>query len=123
MNLTEKSATDLWHRFGDFHDAVIRLVELRPETNSASVEIDAEDVSETRWHRVRFEFDGLREWRFEQIRSDMVVIYAARVATVDGLTFVGFDAATLPARPSPDDFRGSTAFVAGENVTVTTSPL
>jgi hypothetical protein len=48
---------------------------------------------------VRFEFDGLREWRFEQIRSDMVVIYAARVATMDGLTFVGFDAATAGRLP------------------------
>jgi hypothetical protein len=123
MKLTEENSDGLWNQFDDFHDAVIRVVELRPETSSASVDIDAEDVSETRWYRVRFEFDGVREWVFEQTRSDMVVIYAARVARVDDLTFVGFDAATMPARPSADDFRGSTAFAAGENVTVTTSPL
>jgi hypothetical protein len=116
--------TEIWSRFGDFHDAVIRTVELRPETKSASVDLDAEDVSNGgQWQRVRFEFEGMREWRFEQIRSDMIVIYEARAAHADGLTFIGFDAATMPEHPTPADFRASCAFIAAERVGVTTAPL
>jgi hypothetical protein len=44
-------------------------------------------------------------------------------ATVDGLTFVGFDAARCLRGYRRADFRGSTAFVVAENVTVTTTPL
>jgi hypothetical protein len=72
---------------------------------------------------VRFEFKGILEWRVEQIHSDMVVIYQAKTAQVDGLVFVGFDAATMGERPTADDFRGSCAFIAARRVGVTTSPL
>jgi hypothetical protein len=123
MNLTDETVRDLWSRFDGFHDAVIRVVELRLETRSASVHLDAEDVSDARWHRVRFEFDGVHEWRFEQIRSDMVVIYEARAAEADGLTFLSFDAATMPERPLPDDFRATVAYIAAETASVTDAPL
>jgi len=115
---------ELWNCFDGFHDGVIRSIELRLEKKSARVELDAEDMSENgTWHRVRFEFDGIREWRVEQIRSDMVVIYNAKTAEVEGLIFVGFDAATMPEQPAADDFRSSCAYIAAHAVRVTSSPL
>jgi hypothetical protein len=124
VELTPETVSELWSRFGGFHDSVIRAIELRPETASAHVDLDAEDISEGGgWHRVRFAFEGICEWRVEQIHSDMVVIYEARTAEVDGLVFVDFDAATMAERPTADDFRGSCAFIAAQRVGVTTSPL
>ena len=124
VELTPENCLELWSRFDGFHDGVIRSIELRPETKSARVELDAEDISERGgWHRVRFEFEDVREWRIEQIRSDMVVIYGAKTAKADGLTFVGFDAATMAENPTADDFRASTAFIAAHRVAVSTSPL
>jgi hypothetical protein len=123
MHLTEEAVRDLWRRFGGFHDAVIRVVELRPETDSALVHLDAAEVVDGRWYRVRSEFDGLQEWRFEQIRSDTIVVYEARAAVADGLTYVSFDAATMPERPLPDDFQATVAYIAAQTASVTDAPL
>lgn len=124
MDWIPENLAETWNRFGNFHDGVIRHIEIRPETDSAVVALDAsEGLSSGTWHRVRFEFDGVREWRIEQIRSDMVVIYEANAAKVDGLVFVTFDAATMATQPTAEDFRSSVAYIAAQAVHVSTEPL
>lgn len=71
MEFTRQTAPEILDRFDEFRDAVIRRVEIRPEDWSARVELDAKDRTDE-WCRVRFEFEGVKEWRFEQIRTDMV---------------------------------------------------
>jgi hypothetical protein len=124
VELTPQTVPALWDRFDAFHDGVIREIEIQAADKMARVEFDAEDMSAVgTWHRLRFEFEDVREWRFEQIRSDMVVIYAARAAEANGLMFVSFDAATMPEQPGADDFRATCAFIASRTVEWSSSPL
>lgn len=71
---------------------------------------------------MRFEFEGVKEWRFEQIRFDMVVIFEAKAAEADGLMFFGFDGAAMSAM-RPDDFRSTTAYIAARTVRFDVHPL
>jgi hypothetical protein len=117
------SISDVWTRFGNLSDSVIRLVEIRPEARpwSAVVELDAQEPpsSDGPWHRIRFDFIDAREWRFEQTRADMLVVFEARAERVDDLVCVTFDAATMPASsPTLDDFRRTDAYVAAADLEV-----
>jgi hypothetical protein len=121
------SISDVWTRFGQLADSVIRLVEIRPESRpwSVVVELDAQEPpnSDGPWYRIRFEFIDAREWRFEQTRTDMLVVFEARAERMDGLACVSFDAATMPAAPGLDDFRRTDAYAAAAGVEVTVRPL
>jgi hypothetical protein len=115
------SPTEAWSRFSGFADGVIRSVELRLDgSRRASVELDAQEPpnSDGPWWRVRFDLTGLAEWRFEQIRSDMLVVFDARLETIGDLTYVSFDAATLPEEPSVNEFRTTCAYAAAERVEI-----
>jgi hypothetical protein len=79
-------------RFWQLSDSVIRLVEIHPESRPWSVIVELDAQEPPNWHRIRFEFLDAREWRFEQTRADMLVVFEARADHVDGLTCVSFDA-------------------------------
>ncbi len=126
MHRESVSPAEAWSRFYGFADGVIRSVELHLDgPRQAIVELDAQEPpnSDGPWWRVHFDFIGLAEWRFEQIRSDMLVIFDARLATIGDLTYVSFDAATLPEEPSANEFRGSCAYAAAERVELLLRPL
>ena len=114
------SLGEVWSRFGQLSDSVIRRFEVRTDSRpwSAVVEVDAQEPPNSNgpWHRIRFEFTDVREWRFEQTRSDMLVIFEARAERVDELICVSFDAAVIPENPHLDDFRRTDAFVAASAV-------
>jgi hypothetical protein len=118
---------DLWTRFHQLSDSVIRSVEIRTEPRpwTVMVELDVQEPpnSEGPWYRIRFEFTDVREWRFEQTRSDMLVVFEARAERFEGLVCVSFDAATLPEAPTLADFRRTDAYVAARAVEASLRPL
>jgi hypothetical protein len=125
MERERVTSEEAWRRFAAFGDCVIQSVELRVASTprSAIVELQAQEPpnSDGPWWRVRFEFSGLAEWRFEQIRSDIAVIYSAGVRQLGGLTYVSFDAGDV--LDQADDFRATAAYAAAEAVQVTVAPL
>jgi hypothetical protein len=92
LELTEKSAAEILDRFGDFHDAVVRLVQFDVEHLTARVELDAQDgAADWEWRRVRFDFQEAEEWRFERINTAIEIIFEASVHWFDDLVFVSFE--------------------------------
>jgi hypothetical protein len=118
VEIRPDTARALLARFGDFHDAVIRSVELRPEAWTGRLVVDAQDLGDAeKWVRVTFDLDGLKEWRLEQGRADMVVIFEVRLGFDDHLVFLGLDG------PSEGDatagaFRAGGVYLAAERVRV-----
>jgi hypothetical protein len=118
VDVRPHTAGELLARFGEFHDAVIRSIELRPEKWTGRLVLDAQDLrDEEKWVRVTFDFDGLKEWRLEQGRTDMVVIFELRLGFDDDLVFLGLDG------PAEDDgtaaaFRAASVYLAAERVGV-----
>jgi hypothetical protein len=121
--MERNSVSEVLTRFGQLSDSVIRLVEIHPESRPWSVIVALDAQEPPNWYRIRFEFLDAREWRFEQTRADMLVVFEARADRVDGLICVSFDAATMPVTPSLDDFRRTDAYVAASDVEVSMHPL
>jgi hypothetical protein len=52
----------------------------------------------------------------------MLVIFDARLAPIGDLTYVSFDAATLPEEPSANEFRATCAYAAATRVEILLRP-
>jgi hypothetical protein len=116
--LTAQSATELLERFGEFHDATVRRVEIAPPDHHVVVELDAEDRT-TEWSKKRIVFrsDSLREWRLVQINSTVgLYVFEAAILVDAGLVTISFDY-SLAENPSADDLRGSDFYLGAESFT------
>ena len=96
---SKPSLTQGWEMFGDFHDSLIRRVELRTATRGqlreVAVELDALSLS-GEWYDLRFHFTGVEEYRFWQGNFMMEVIFGAHWARFSDrvygeLVYVAFD--------------------------------
>ena len=118
MEFTAKTAPEVLHRFGHFHDANIFEFTIRTAERpwSARVELAAQDrANESAWCRVEFTFEDVKEWRYEQIRLFTIVIFEMKAVKAKGLMFVGFDD-PAGSDPRPDDFRATDAYIAARTV-------
>ena len=91
-------------RFGDFHDSVIRRVEVtypsEPYRIHVRVVLSTQDLDTEaeQWVNVQFDVEDVAEFAFhEQRRTTVVVVYALEISFENGEAYLDFDS------PNPGD--------------------
>lgn len=121
--------TEAWAKFGDFHDSLIKRIELalEPAPWDAVVELEGTaDSPDLPWYFIRFEFTGVQEWRFDQARNlgPTTIVFEASWAQLGDLFYVTFDGVNVDSdAPTVEMFRASDTYIAAKSVEVTLRPI
>jgi hypothetical protein len=126
---TKPTLPEAWEKFGDFHDSLIKRVELVLQLRAWDAVVELEGTADTPdlpWYFIRFDFAGVEEWRFDQPRhiAPSTIIFEAAWAELDGLLYVAFDGVNIdPEAATVEMFRTSDSYIAAKSVDVTLRPM
>jgi hypothetical protein len=103
-----------------FHGGSLRVVRIR---NRSATEVDAAiivsvlDTESDKRVRLRFQFDGVEEYRFQRRPGPgLVRLREVRIGWFNGLMYLNLDPYADIGPPAVHDFRASDAFIAGRSL-------